>query len=252
MCIRDSDDGLTLSCPYFDNQTAQPLNALSNFNGLSPNGVWQLDIIDLADEDGGLLTQWAIEFCTNTSSLPVDLLSFSAKGQKSSILVEWETANEINNQGFEIQRSDHPARGFEKVGWSDANGGSFEQKYNFEDQKIVAGVVYYYRLKQIDQDGSFTFSQIRSANVDARNELVLQLAPNPVTEELNVSLSYKGAFEGSIQVINTVGQTLRHISFEAEQFHRDQFNLENLSSGVYFLKVTDEKGNQIIQRFVKN
>lgn len=114
--------------------------------------------------------------CTQTQ-LPVSLVSF--KGERTgegTVLLSWETASEINNAGFEIERSFTTTSGFDKAGFVQPilNGSG---RYTFPDLNVHRGITYY-RLKQLDLDGAFTYSQIIAID-GMKNETTLFAAPNP-------------------------------------------------------------------------
>lgn len=114
----------------------------------------------------------------STGVLPVELVYFKAKRQDEKIIINWQTANEINNEGFEIQRSQN-GLDFEKIGWVDGFGNSFEQNnYQFIDEEKTIGLTHY-RLKQIDFDGQFELSNIIIIDAEFNRELGY---PNPAND----------------------------------------------------------------------
>jgi hypothetical protein len=98
--------------------------------------------------------------------LPVELISFGAKSKQSFIQLDWITATEINNEGFEIQRS-VDGENFTSIGWVYGNGSTTEIiEYKFKDNEPMQGINYY-RLKQIDFDGQYEYSNIVSATINS-------------------------------------------------------------------------------------
>ena len=99
----------------------------------------------------------------NAFPLPVELTSFAAKVSGNKVLLNWETATEVNNYGFEVERaslSASPLRVWEKIGFVNGNGNSNSSKsYYFIDANVTQGK-YSYRLKQIDNDGQFEYSKV--------------------------------------------------------------------------------------------
>ena len=94
--------------------------------------------------------------------MPVELTTFTASVKNNSVLLNWQTATEINNYGFEIQKSEVSSQNseFETVGFVDGHGNSNSPKeYSFKDENITAGT-YKYRLRQIDNDGQFKYSKV--------------------------------------------------------------------------------------------
>jgi subtilisin-like proprotein convertase family protein len=250
--VNFDDAGGSLSCPYNDNQTASAVDNLSNFNGLNPDGTWVLEIADLANQDGGQLDAWSIEICYEEASgpLPLNLLGFDAIAQKEDILLTWNTANEINNRGFEIQRSTHPQNGFERIGWVDGLGNATRGNYFFTDQNVIPGILYYYRLKQIDFDEQFSYSKIVQARLTIE-ALQVGISPNPANNNLNVILSKDDYNKGVIQIIDMLGRIMQTITFEMSDKKEIELKIENLSRGVYFLSINLDNEEHNIQKFIK-
>jgi hypothetical protein len=115
--------------------------------------------------------------------LPIELLYIKAYGVNDKfITLEWATATELNNQGFEIQRSVNGVD-FRTLGWQDGVGTStMTNTYSFDDHEAVKNVIYYYRLKQVDLDGTITYTNIVSARIEGENENSLTVYPNPNTK----------------------------------------------------------------------
>ena len=116
--------------------------------------------------------------CLFNAGLPVELAHFSAKTNKNSITLSWTTETEIDNRGFEIQSS-FDGRIFKKVGFEEGNDNSLsETNYTFEDHQAERGRLYYYRLKQIDNDGSYEFSNIISVKFNTDHPYIGEFYPN--------------------------------------------------------------------------
>ncbi len=114
------------------------------------------------------------------SVVPVELISFSANVNNSNVTLNWITATETNNSGFEIQKSIIQNQHYQNIGFVNGNGTSTEKKYySFIDKDLKPGK-YYYRLKQIDYDGSFKYSNEIDVNLDLPDKFSLsQNFPNP-------------------------------------------------------------------------
>jgi hypothetical protein len=119
---------------------------------------------------------------------PVELISFYATVRNSVVILDWKTATEVDNYGFEIERSLTPnpsqregTSNWEKFGFVSGYGNSNSLKeYSFKDSKLASGS-YFYRLKQIDTDGSFSYSNVVNVTVDLTptNFELSQNYPNP-------------------------------------------------------------------------
>ncbi|MBR9923338.1 MAG: hypothetical protein GYB31_21100 [Bacteroidetes bacterium] len=120
------------------------------------------------------------DFEIQSQPLPVELNRFTASLlNEKDVLLEWQTETEINSDFFLIERSED-GENFRNIGELPAAGNSTQQQnYQFTDQETLAGLNYY-RLKQFDFDGSFSYSPIRSVRVDVASRNLVQLSPNPV------------------------------------------------------------------------
>ncbi|MGA0555702.1 hypothetical protein ACO2Q8_03555 [Larkinella sp. VNQ87] len=122
-----------------------------------------------------------VQTSVGATPLPVTLASFTAKAVNKHAVLEWVTSSEKNNAYFEVQHSTN-ARDFDVLGKVSGHGTSFQtHHYRFTQEFPDPSVVHYYRLRQVDSDGKFEFSQIRSLVLDGYVGIELKLATNPVT-----------------------------------------------------------------------
>lgn len=175
--------------------------------------------------------------------LPIELLSFDAVLSGSFVDLKWVTASEVNNDYFEIERS---ADGidFEKIHTQKGAGNSsVKLVYEHMDRTPLPGISYY-RLKQVDYDGSFSYSEIRTINVLSESAVIY---PNPLSAQaiLNVNLPYSYG-QGEFTIYDSSGKLIR--SDKATQA-KNKLAISELSEGVYFLKFHSEKVNEVY-RFV--
>ncbi len=248
-----TDSGGSFSCPLSNQQSVAPNVSLSNLNGLSTDGTWVLQIQDNFNQDGGSLNSWGLEICyiVSLSVLPVELTNFSAVAAEKQIDLVWETASEFNNAGFEIYRSSDPNRGFESIGWVNGFGTtSQKQRYSFPDVKVEAGKTYYYQLKQIDFDEQSELSKIVSASL-AANELVIDLRPNPASDQLTLSVALEGDHTVNISMLDLLGRTVHSSNAAFRDFQQAEFDLTQLTKGVYFIRIKLPTGEQMTRKFVK-
>jgi hypothetical protein len=176
-----------------------------------------------------------------TASLPVELVELKAKAQKQQTILTWKTASEKNNLGFDIEKSTD-GQTFEKIGFVKGFGTTqAPQYYSFTDSKL--NQLSYYRLRQVDYDGTAAYSNIVSANYETGNSKV-KIYPNP-TSNSQITMDFAANTEG-VLVVNTLGQ----IVFQQKLSGQTQLRLDISTwvKGVYFIK-TDGHSEAI--KFVK-
>jgi len=167
--------------------------------------------------------------------IPVELASFSAQLVDRDVILNWTTASELNNQGFDIELSlDNQT--FTKVGFVPGFGTTTEMKsYSFMISDVAAGVQYY-RLKQIDFDGTSTIYNSVEVTGPVPNTFVLnQNHPNPFNPSTTISFSLPVESNVTIKLFNMIGQEVAQIAknnFQAGS-HNVEFNAQDLSSGAY-------------------
>jgi hypothetical protein len=182
-----------------------------------------------------------------SSTTPVELVSFSAQILEGKVKLAWETATEIDNYGFEIQRS---AGGgdfnFEKIGFVQGHGNSNSPKrYSFSDDFPPAGKSLY-RLKQIDTDGKFEYSDIVEVEINAPDKFRLeQNYPNPFSKSsfgnATTVITYEIPERGQVKitVYDILGNVITELVNEEKSAGRYQINFDGsqLTSGIYFYQL---------------
>ncbi len=182
-----------------------------------------------------------------SAPLPVELVSFEAQLTKENeVLLNWKTASEQNNRGFEVQRADETASldelTWRSLGFMAGNGTTVEShQYSFLDEKPTPGVNYY-RLSQSDFDGKEEYSQIESVELPVleNNFTDLKIYPNPSLDgwyNLEMAAVYKGQL--IVEITNTVGQTVNSFKFQNEG---GGSKIQVPAPGVYFVAVTLQNG----------
>lgn len=168
--------------------------------------------------------------------LPVNLLDFEAKAQKTTILLKWATSEETNNRGFAIERSLNGAD-FEQIDWVNGAGtASRRTEYSYTDRFVQPGIVYYYRLRQTDFDNRTRLSDTRQAKID-NSGIVVKLTPNPASD--NVSLFIAGiSGKADINLINGQGQVVKQWKGVNATNTRTELNISGLAAGTYLLDIT--------------
>ncbi|KUG08442.1 hypothetical protein ASU33_09760 [Solirubrum puertoriconensis] len=162
--------------------------------------------------------------------LPVELVSFEAKLRNGKVYLNWATAQEKNNRGFEVERSQN-GNEFASIGFKAGHGTSAQRhEYSLVDEQPLAGVSYY-RLKQIDNDSKFNYSPV----LTVKNGRVADVAvyPNPVDDVLNVRLS-QGGTDAEVVVSDLLGRTVLRGKLSAN----GTFNTSSLQPGNYVVTIT--------------
>ncbi|HNS72908.1 MAG TPA: T9SS type A sorting domain-containing protein [bacterium] len=177
-------------------------------------------------------------------SLPVELTTFTAAVKNTSIsdvvMLEWRTVGESNNLGFDIERS-LDGKNFSKLGFvAGAGSTNLAQGYGFTDDRVEVGT-YFYRLKQIDRNGAFTYSDVREVEVSApqRYELT-QNFPNPFNPQTDIVFRVKEEGVVTLKVFDLLGREVRTLVDEKKGagVHRITFDAHTLPSGVYLYSIS--------------
>jgi len=200
--------------------------------------------------NGELTSNTRFDFSTNfvtfgagdaaNNSLPVELTLFTAESKGQRVELRWQTASEKNNDFFEVQRSFN-GKEFEVLGVVEGNGDSKELlNYEFKDYSPLAGDSYY-RLRQIDYDGAFEYSEVVKINREERSDLVA--VPNP-TQAQNIKLRLSGFHgEQKVHVVIFDLQGRRHYQaiHDPADFSKALPINKALNSGIYIVEV--KQGN---------
>ncbi len=160
-------------------------------------------------------------------ALPVELVTFRAAALDKAIQLTWETASELNNDHFEIERSGDLAH-WQNIGQVAAHGAG---SYSFEDRQPLKGTNYY-RLRQVDRDGSFEHSKVVSAKLESQLPDLVPY-PNPFHDQLVIPLPESGYGPGRLRIFDVVGRSI----FEAETEQQAALVVPTVHwpSGVYFI-----------------
>ncbi len=144
--------------------------------------------------------------------IPVELISFTVDVDGNSVTLNWQTSTETNNQGFEVQRASSETifvKEWEMIGFVEGNGTTTEQNAYFFIDKDLKANKYQYRLKQIDFDGSYAYSDIIEIEVEAPMEFSLeQNYPNPFNPTTNIKYSVPADGNVSLKVYDILGNEI--------------------------------------------
>ncbi len=176
-----------------------------------------------------------VVFSVNNGPLPVTYISFTASVENTIVNLNWETSEEANNDFFEIQRSVN-AKNFETIGRLKGQLTTAQQThYSFADLQPNEGVNYY-RLGQVDVDGSVNFSKIIAVRVESSDSQSFVLMPNPTTDKLLITNLRSGS---NVEVFDLSGQ-------KQKQFTASGLNLlletKDIPDGMKLIRVTNPDG----------
>lgn len=170
------------------------------------------------------------------STIPIKLIDFRATTHSCNIELNWQTASEVNNDGFEIQTS-QDGETWQSLGWVDGNlNTNMISKYEFTTDKILSGINYF-RLKQVDLDGKYEYSWIISENMNCLDSI--NLYPNPTTTSINIS-GVKP--ETNYRIYNILG-----IEVQNGRISKSSIDVSTLPESMYYLKINNQS-----LRFVKS
>ena len=234
------------------NNTLETVYAQNNDWGVYDSVSIEDHIFHFVDDS----TLGLVIFTPFSGPIPVELTSFTAFFQRNNVMLNWITASEINNQGFEIQRlKDHNITGlqdlptgqagWEAIGFVEGDGTTTEaQSYSFTDKNLNAGT-YLYRLKQIDFDGTTSYSNEIEVDINLPMEYVLeQNYPNPFNPSTKIKYTIPAVGTSlmkfvQLKVFDVLGNEIATLVDEYKPAGRYEveFNAAVLTSGVYFYRL---------------
>jgi hypothetical protein len=199
--------------------------------------------------------------------LPVELQSFTVTRELQNIQLKWKTVAETNNYGFGIERKQVGGLGFgsngqiinpktqsssqqwEKIGFREGNGNSnVPHEYVFNDLVVSAGQ-YSFRLKQIDRDGKFTYSQSVEVTISSIPTVFSmdQNYPNPFNPTTVISYQLSAVRQTSLIVYDVIGREVAVLVNEVKEagYYSTQFDGTHLASGIYFARLTSGGKSQM-------
>jgi hypothetical protein len=183
---------------------------------------------EITQADGQKAWTSPIWYTKIVTPLPVEMLSFTGEYSSKGNLLEWITASEINNDYFLLERSPD-GKNFKAIGQLKGAGNSTQiQKYNFLDIWAPEGVNYY-RLKQFDFDGDYTYSNIVAIRTLMKDELFL-IYPNPAQNSFIISVKNALTSGYDLRILNSLGQTI----YSEDNIRDEHFKFSpGLADGIY-------------------
>ncbi len=177
-----------------------------------------------------------------TTPLPVTLEHFSGQNKGAVNQLNWKTTMEKNFSHFELQRSANGSQ-FSKIATINANRNTSGSSYAYTDTRPLEGLNIY-RLTMVDMDGKTRLSDMVQLSVAAGNTLYVSVNPNPVQQQLTVSLSGKTDGKGQVQVLDLMGKVLQTITVMG---NNTTIDMSSYAAGPYMIRYTDNSHNEVIK-----
>lgn len=194
-------------------------------------------LVDIDNESRNLHFPYMCADESTDYPLPVELLTFTANVSGNSVILNWSTASELNNRGFEIERK---KLDWESIGFVEGRGTTTEQRdYSFVDENLSSGK-YQYRLKQLDFDGSYIYSSSIEVDVNTPEKFSLeQNYPNPFNSSSVIKYSIPKSSQVSLKIFNTLSEEIETLINEEKPagIYELTWNASTLPSGVYFYQL---------------
>jgi len=241
----DEASSSTVPCPPTGGGSIKPQEFLNIHKGLPANGQWTLSLNDWYSGNGGTLNSWSLEICVSQKTvLPLTLLSFTAEKSGENSLLKWTTTNEDEVRMFQIEKLENGS--YRPIGNVNTANNSSKQSYSYIDKSPYTGINYY-RIKTIDLNGSFVYSEIATLNFS--NRIDASVYPNPASTELHVKTNSEKAVIKNIQIFDLTG---KEYFIKANKGNGTEVSLDisSLKNGVYVLQLNTGADNQLY-KFIK-
>ncbi len=213
-----------------------PINAAAIAAEVATNGEVANDMLSLnLNNNGGA----PYEFTAGVE-LPIEMTAFTARAQENDIRLDWSTATEINNSHFVVEKST-AAKSWSPIGKLTGKGTTTTaQQYNFLDRTPVAGANYY-RLLQVDFDGTATYS--KAVSVDWKTS-DMEIFPNPASTHIFLKNETHAELAGNVELYDLTGRLIL-----SENYRGGAINIAHLEKGVYLVRLV-QKAQMQQQRLV--
>ena len=214
------------------------------FKTATTSGELYLSVNDVGGTFGDNYGYLVAIFSSISVTLPVELTTFTAQVSGNNVLLEWISATEVNNYGFEIERK--TSTDWIKIGFAEGYGNSTTLKsYSFTDKEPNGGSRFKYRLKQIDFNGNYKYSKTVEVEIIPNEYSLFQNFPNPFNPNTTIRYSISSPEFVSIKISDVSGQLVKEINKEHNQagvFEVIWDGTNNLgdrvSSGAYFYQLS--------------
>ncbi len=179
-------------------------------------------------------------FPTGCIVIPVRWVSFTGREQNRKAVLNWATGNEYNNKYFIIEKSGSNSSGFAEIGRLNSKNVNGDN-YDFTDNDPA--VVNYYRLKQVDNDGNFTYSDVVLVKITGKFKFTAY--PNPASSKLTIEFS-EAYRSGNISLLNSDGKKV--LSRSITGFNKEALDVSNLAAGMYIIEIKAANGEKQQQK----
>ncbi len=182
----------------------------------------------------------------NGIALPIELLSFETTCENDNIVLYWVTSSEINNDYFSIQKSTDGYKFSELIIVQGSGNSNNQINYSWIDN-IQLGTTVYYRLKQVDFDGKFSYSNIIASSCSNNS---LNIYPNPVNDNLFLTIdSFNSNNYEKVLIVNPLGQIIKEVAIEKTSL---QISFNDFVKGVYYIQLIGNNQKKITKKIIKN
>ena len=218
--------------------------------GSGPGVLAGTAVVSIPAQALGSATPWVLS--NVDAPLPVELLFFNAELSDNTVQLQWSTSSEINNAYFEIQRSRDNST-FETIDAVDGAGNSTSVKsYHAADSKPYPGISYY-RLRQVDFDGKFTFSQTVSVRLENKSGLNLVFVV-PSETGGHITIGYESFLSShlTLRISNALGKSILVTEINpSDGFNKNEIQTPDLSGGIYYISISSNSEIETRKFFVK-
>ncbi|MFC4230809.1 DUF4331 family protein [Parasediminibacterium paludis] len=173
--------------------------------------------------------------------LPVNFVDFTANISGDNVVLDWQVTNEVNNNHYDIEQS--TGASFSKVGTVNATVGGGIKNYSFTHTTPTKNATNYYRIKQVDNDGKFSYSPIRSVRFDSKTELTV--TPNPASSFINISSTQNNI---NISIFDGNG---KKVATKLLTSGNARIDISSLSSGTYIIIAESNGATVASKKIVK-
>lgn len=233
-------------------QTSQPLG-IPNLAVRSLQTIQPLAVASLSIPTNQTINGLANCHCqSGCAVLPVELLSFEGRRESTTMVkLNWKTTNELQNKGFEVQRSLGNTSNFDSITFIAAKlQGGYQNEYKLPDNNDFSGISYY-RLKQVDLDGHHSFSEIIAVKGYGK-DVSLALYPNPVITKLTAEIFAPVKTTAVLLLTDATQKLLYSVNIELHK-GTNFINIPalHLDGGLYFVRVVCGENKTITGKFIK-